>query len=376
MAAHARLSASAAHRWIPCPGSVTLSAAVPVPKSSPHADEGTLAHDLAAGLLLHKTVGFPNDEMREHVQTYVDFCRAESTPDSTVLVEMSLTGGLQHVHPDLGGTADFVRYCPTRKDLLVADFKYGRGVFVEVENNPQLLLYALGALYHFSKHNVKTVTLAVIQPRAEGADGAVRTWTAPVDVLVDFSVDVLTAAAKARESVPTYNPGEKQCRWCPAKVICPALEQQTHALVASDFTALSPAPAPERLRQLLDMVPTVEARIKAIRDHAYAEIAHGRPVPGYKLVAKRATRKWVDEEAAGKKLVVELGGVAFEKPVLKSPAQVEKAVGKKEWAKYAGLAASVSSGYTLVNDSDPRPGVELISETDFTAIGGPVDAQQ
>lgn len=375
MSAHARLSASAAHRWIPCPGSVSLSAAVPVPPSSAHAEEGTQAHEYAARILMSETVELPTDDLRQHVPVYVNFCRAESTPDSTVLVEMSLTEGLQHIDPHLGGTADFVRYCPDRKDLLVADFKYGRGVIVEAENNPQLMLYALGALYGFARHNVKTVTLAVIQPRAEGEE-PIKTWTAPVDVLIEFAADVKEAAARSREAIPTYNPGEKQCRWCPAKVICPALEQQTHALVASDFTALSPAPAPERLRQLLDMVPTVEARIKAIRDHAYAEIAHGRPVPGYKLVAKRATRKWVDEEAAGKKLVVELGGVAFEKPVLKSPAQVEKAVGKKEWAKYAGLAASVSSGYTLVNDSDPRPGVELISETDFTAIGGPVDAQQ
>lgn len=376
MSAHARLSASAAHRWIPCPGSVQLSAAVPVPASSAHAEEGTLAHDYAARWLTAYTPDFTVPaEMREHVRAYVDFCRAESTPDSTVLIEMNLTEGLQHIDPHLGGTADFVRYCPTRKDLLVADFKYGRGVFVEVENNPQLLMYALGALYHFAKHTVKTVTLAVIQPRAEGADGPVRTWTAPVDVLLDFATDVRAAAAKSREAVPTYNPGEKQCRWCPAKVICPALEANTHALVAADFQPIA-AHQPEKLAALLAMIPAVEARIKAIRDHAYAEIAHGRSVPGYKLVAKRATRKWVDEEAAAKKLVVELGGIAFEKPVLKSPAQVEKAVGKKAFAEYAGLASSISSGYTLVDDSDPRPGVELISEQDFTAIAGPVDAQQ
>lgn len=374
MSAHARLSASAAHRWIPCPGSVQLSAAVPVPASSAHAEEGTLAHEIAARVLEGPyDTGAHDLEMVGYIQPYIDFCRAESTPDSTVLIEMNLTEGLQHIDPHLGGTADFVRYCPTRKDLLVADFKYGRGVFVEVENNPQLLMYALGALYHFAEHTVKTVTLAVIQPRAEGADGPVRTWTAPVDVLLDFARDVAEAAAKSREPIPTYNPGEKQCRWCPAKVICPALETQTHALVAADFQAVA-GHNPDQLRALLDMVPVVEARIKAIRDHAYAEIAHGRPVPGYKLVAKRATRKWVDEEAAAKKLVVDLGGIAFEKPVLKSPAQVEKAVGKKEFAQYAGLASSVSSGYTLVNDSDPRPGVELLTEQDFTAIAGPVEA--
>lgn len=375
MAAHARLSASAAHRWIPCPGSVALSAAVPIPPSSKAADEGTQAHEYAARILMGESVELPTDDLREHVPTYVRFCRDESTPDSTVLVEMSLTTGLQHIDPHLGGTADFVRYCPTRKDLLVADFKYGRGVFVEVANNPQLLLYALGALYHFAKHTIKTVTLAVVQPRAEGADGPVRTWTAPVEVLFDFMADVRAAAAKSREAVPTYNPGEKQCRWCPAKIICPALEANTHALVAADFQSVAGGDA-GALRNLLDMIPAVEARIKALRDHAYAEIAHGRPVPGYKLVAKRATRKWVDEDAAAKKLVVELGGIAFEKPVLKSPAQVEKAVGKKAFAEYAGLASSISSGYTLVNDSDPRPGVELITEQDFTAIAGPVDTEQ
>ena len=372
MSAHARLSASAAHRWIPCPGSVALSAAVPIPPSSKAADEGTQAHEYAARILMGESVELPTDDLREHVPTYVRFCREESTPDSTVLIEMSLTQGLQHIDPNLGGTADFVRYCPTRKDLLVADFKYGRGVFVEVENNPQLLLYALGALHHFAKHTVKTVTLAVIQPRALGDGEPVRTWTAPVEVLFDFMADVKAAAAQSREIPAPLTPGEKQCRWCPAKVICPALRDKQDAIVAADFHDLT-AVSPEKLRMALDAIPAVEARIKAIRDHAYAEIAHGRPVPGYKLVAKRATRKWVDEEAASKKLVVDLGGVAFEKPVLKSPAQVEKAVGKKEFAAYAGLTHSTSSGYTLVNDSDPRPGVELIAESDFTAIAGPVD---
>lgn len=368
MAAHARLSASAAHRWLACPGSVSLAATVPDGGSSPHAAEGTLAHDFAA----RRLTGVPGamdlcpTDMAPHVQTYVDFCRAESTPDSTVLIEMSLTPGLQKIDPDLGGTADFVRYCPTRKNLLVADFKYGRGVFVEVENNPQLLLYALGALHSFAAHNVKTVTLAVIQPRAEGEE-AVRTWTAPVEVLLDFAQDVMDAAKAAREIPAKLTPGEKQCRWCPAKHICPALTEQTHAIIAADFSAVQTYD-PAKLQTALDMIPQVEARIKALRDFAYAEIAHGRPVPGYKLVAKRATRKWTDELAAGKALLAAVGEAAFEKPVLKSPAQVEKAVGKKEWAQYAELASSVSSGYTLVKDSDPRPGVELIAETDFSCL--------
>lgn len=365
MAAHARLSASAAHRWVPCPGSIKLCSGLP-DTSSAHAEEGTRAHELAAALLLgHTPDVLGSAEMLGHVQTYVGYCRSQTAPGDVREVEMDLTPGLRKLDPDCGGTADFVRYRPKTGNLLVADFKYGQGVFVAVENNPQLMLYALGALLMLPEP-AQSVTIAVIQPRAEDAEGnAVREWTVPAHVILDFAADVQEAAKLARADAPPLNPGEKQCRFCKGKAVCPALEAQQHALIAEDFQPLQTY-SPDKLRAALDLIPTVEARIKALRDFAYGELAHGRQVPGYKLVAKRATRKWADEPQAAAALVAATVD-PYEKS-LKSPAQIEKQIGKKAFTAFASLAPAISSGYTLTSESDPRPGVALIAETDFPAL--------
>jgi hypothetical protein len=374
MAAHARLSASAAHRWIPCPGSVNLSAPIP-DRSSPDAADGTRAHDLAAAMLLaHRgkvNTAEYSEEMVGHVVTYVDYCQSQTQPGDLTMVEVDLTPGLKQLDQDCGGTTDFARYRPKTQHLLVVDFKYGAGVFVPVENNPQLMLYALGALLG-SDSPVKTITIAVVQPRAEGAEGAIREWTVPAHVIVDFAADVKEAAAKTREVPTELNPGEKQCRFCKARAVCPALEKQQHALIAADFTAVETYD-PAKLADALRLIPMVEARIKALRDFAYAELAVGRPVPGYKLVAKRATRKWADESKAEAMIAPHLGPDAYEPKSLKSPAAIEKLVGKKGFVQYADLAPAVSSGYTLASDSDPRPGVALIAENDFPLVAGPVE---
>lgn len=366
MSQHARLSASAAHRWIPCPGSVNLSAGVP-DTTSPAAAEGTLAHDHAAHILdprKPKPAVMMPDGMPAHVAVYVDRCR-EIAGQHPHAVEADLTPGLTTIDPDLGGTADFVAYDPIFQRLSVVDFKYGAGVFVDAEENPQLKLYALGALL-MSEATVSTVRGEIVQPRYEAADGPIRVDAWRTADLLDFAAEVKAAAEESRRPDARLVPGEKQCKFCKAKAICPALEKQQTAVMAAEFTALTPHD-PVKLAEALSMVPQVEARIKALQALAYGELCAGRPVPGYKLVEKRATRKWSDEAAVAT-LAEKLAINAFDPAPLKSPAQLEKVVGKKAFADFASLAPAISSGYTVVPDSDKRPPVALIADTDFPAL--------
>lgn len=364
---HARLSASAAHRWMVCPGSVRLSDGIPN-KETAAAAEGTYAHALAAMMLRDNYVPeFPNDEMQAGVDMYVDHIAKTYRKGDEDFVEVDLTDALQKIDPDAGGTADYVRWRAKEKHLIVTDFKYGAGHLVQPEGNPQLKMYALGALLKLGKPAEK-VTVKIVQPRIEHEDGHIREWTFPASELLDFAADVAEAAARTRDANAPLVPGISQCQWCPAKRICPALEEKHHALVAADFSDLAKC-TPQQLGKALDSFPLVEARIKAIREFAYAEAERGNPPTGHKLVAKRGTRKWVDEEAV--RTWAEQRAIdPFEEPKMKSPAQLEKGLTKEQKKELADMTVTVSSGHTLVSNDDKRPAVHLALATEFAAIPG------
>jgi uncharacterized protein DUF2800 len=385
---HAKLSASSAHRWMLCPGSVRESEGMPN-RSTREAAVGTFAHEIAAATLnkvqpVERWLGKKrivddefeiecDQEMIDGVKFYVDEIDDEMMPMDDWWVEVDLTAELSKLDPDFGGTADFMRYRKSRKHLRVIDLKFGAGVIVEVVENKQLKKYALGSLLTL-KQPCSSVTVVVIQPRAEHPDGRVREWTFPSADLLEFAAELKAAARATREpDAPLVPDANNQCKFCPAKPKCPALKSQQTALVAATFASPETL-TPELLAQGLALVPAVAARIKAIEEAAYQMATRGTPIPGYKLVNKQPRRRWTREgdviEWAQKNAVDPWAP----REVL-SPAQLEaklKEQAPKGAKKDAGkvlepFIESVSSGTVLVAADDKRQEIVKVSAADFAS---------
>lgn len=360
---HSPIGASSYYRWRACPGSVRLSKGL-VSRSSAYAEEGTLAHEMAADRLVQgywpKTI---SEEMKEHLLIYTDTVRQdyEACDAAPIHFKIEHRFDLSEIHKGLYGTADAVLYDPTLKILHVYDLKYGAGIAVDVEDNEQLKYYGLGALLSM-KVPCTAVELIIVQPRCEHAEGRVRRWSFPAVDLLDFAAD-LERDAKATEAPDApLNPGG-HCRFCPAAGLCPALKGRAVELAKLEFSS-SLSYNPAKLAQALDWLPALEGFIKNVREFAYGEAEHGRCPPGYKLVQKVARRKWRDEGEARKAFYSDAR--MFESS-LKSPTQVEKILGKKEYEKISEHVVAESSGLTLVHESDKRPPArgDILSEFDL-----------
>lgn len=389
---HARLSASSAHRWLHCAGSVNASAGKD--STSIHAATGTFAHDIAARCLADDTIS-PSDfllkeaivdghpvkcdmEMVDAVRLYVDEINGDHQEGDEGWIEMSLAAALKRIDPDFGGTADYVRYRASTRALRVVDFKYGSGVFVESDDNPQLKTYALGAMLEVGKP-VDEVEVQIIQPRFEGAQ-PVRTWKFKAVEILDFVADLKEAAEKTRLPNPPFVADEESqgwCKFCPAARTCPELERRQHALIRAEFGPATVYDL-EALEAALVDVPLVKERIKALEEFAYAEATRGVAFKRFKLVEKRPVRKWKSEG----EVVMWAQANAIDPYApreLLSPAQIEKKLaetaprGKK---KEAGrvldpFVEKVSSGTALVPVSDERAPAKLVSASDFEVLPSP-----
>ncbi|EXI92408.1 MAG: PD-(D/E)XK nuclease superfamily protein [Candidatus Accumulibacter sp. BA-94] len=239
MAKHALMSPSSAERWMCCPGSVPLTQNLP-DESSPFAAEGSCAHEVAArcleenqsasifiGRRFHDIV--VTAEMAEHVDAYTQAVRDyRQHPSDELLIEVALPIEVITGEADARGTADAVVLSFGKQEVSVIDLKYGRGVRVQAEQNLQLIIYALAVLALYGViADWQTVRLVIVQPRA----GGVSEWVIAVGELEAYANQLRLAAERVRQALsdgPTHflNPGEKACRWCRAKAICPALSAQ------------------------------------------------------------------------------------------------------------------------------------------------------
>lgn len=386
--AHARLSASAAHRWMPCPGSVELSEGMP-DNTSAAAAQGTFAHHIAAECLKGRTVVMllehgPLDpvawlgnktiidghtvecdqEMVDGVRVYLQAILDDLQLGDQIWVEVDVTPALQKLEPRLGGNSDFIRYRPSTRQLRVRDLKYGAGVFVDAEDNVQAMTYALGALL-MTGVKCDEVVVTIDQPRIETEDGTTRDFKFPAIDIIDFAADLVDAALAVKPGAAVV-PGKKQCGFCPARRTCPKLTENMHAIVAADFNAITGYDVND-LAKGLGMIESVKAKIKAMEEFAYAEAERGVQIPGWKLVDKRATRKWIDT-AAVVKWAQENAIDPYETPDLKSPAQLEKGLKKPMKDALAAFVEKKSSGHALVPSSDDRPAAKLLTADAFDVV--------
>jgi len=388
--AHAELGASSASRWMACPGSVALSRGQPS-VTSEFARTGTVAHTLgehclAGGYSPRQFLGQPidinhpdilvDDEMVEAVTVYTSL-------GQTLKAEAVRTGGkfLLEQRVDLAklggpgehmfGTADLIGYFPRDGSLLVYDYKHGSGIPVEVERNPQLLFYALGALLSVmpAGTKVRRVSYGVVQPRCEHPDGPVRVTSIELLDLLEWSDDLIEAAEATQQFNAPVVPGS-HCRFCPAQAVCPEVRRQKMdqaKMVFADTGRIEaatviPLLSLDEVRNILDSADDITAWVKSVKEYAQARLEAGMDMPGWKLVPKRPTREWSLPEAEVADWLCERYGLGDEDLYIKkfvSPAQVEKVLkaDKKTKGEIAALVSMSSSGTTLAPGSDPRPAV-------------------
>lgn len=377
--AHSKIGASSYYRWKACPGSVRLSEGVPN-RSSSYAQEGTEAHDIAAQMLEdyffrkgkpNIPANYPSEAMSAIKDYFLTIkkdaltagCEASS---GHVLIEHRFD--LSTVHPGLFGTADCILYNKSEKRLSVYDYKHGAGIAVAVENNLQLQYYGLGALLSTSLP-VEEVELCIVQPRCDHPDGVIRRWKFEALELLDFAADLADDAKATEDPDAVVVPGD-HCRFCPAAGAnkCPAIRDKAKALAKTQFKPVEEYDS-DKLKEALDFLPVLESWIKQVREFAYGEAQHGRTPAGYKLVAKRATRKWAEsDEVVAENLECLLPEKNFYSKKLLSPAQVEKLLPKEHKKDIECLVVKESSGHTLVHESDKRPAVFLDAKSDFKPI--------
>ncbi len=432
MSAHSLYSASGAKKWINCHGALAMERTAPPDTGSHYAREGTAAHFLAsealgqgvapssfhnlaigvgddaywvneeAPLLKGDTVFTVDDDMIREVTKYTGTITAlASELDGVLLVEQRLNYSTYLGVPedDGWGTGDAVIVLVD--ELVVADLKYGRGEIVDVNDNEQLMLYALGALQSFEDYgDFKTVRLQVHQPRANGMSEVVYT----VEELLAFAAKAKAAALSVQLALKTpfgegwneafLNPGEDQCRWCKARATCPALRDAVVEMVydikpasPDEFADATPLPVGDVpddsdtlwLAAAMKQAGLVEHWLKAVRAEVERRLLAGVPVPGQKLVrGKQGNRAWTNEQAAEDLLRKSFRLKAEEvfNYSLISPTQCEKILKDqpKRWSKVEALISRSEGKISVAPETDSRPAIILSAAVDdFDAVS---DASQ
>lgn len=363
---------STAKRVINCPGSVALCAKMPPKPSSPHADRGTLLHDAIADILdknleprsvigrVHEGIELTEELFNEKlVPALLALEEIDPNLEMDIAVEKYVNFG--DLIPGAFGSADVIG--KIGRKAIVLDWKFGDGVVVEAEENDQGLFYA-GAAMHtpelkWAFEDIDEVEIIIVQPPE------VKRWTTTITRIKTFEVE-LARAVKLSQAPDAPLKDGSHCRWCGAKPLCPLKNGLVERVQQEAIQQIDKA----KLSQYLVIADTLEDWIESVRSLAHQVLDSGVPVPGYKLVAKRAVRQWVDEEEARKALWA-MGLTSFDthtKPQLLSPAQIEKVLKKSKKALPDELVVAVSSGTTMASESDPRPAVLKIGQQMAAAL--------
>ena len=357
--AHSKISPSAAKRWMSCAGSVALCDSIKTPEvPSIFAAEGTVAHSLAEELVSGKCDsldlmgrlgskvktedGFSveiTDEMIEGACEWHDMVLKDAqdlrSPANGKAGRLEIQGKAEmrvcalSIDKELTGTCDYAMWRPG-DTLYVSDYKFGKGVVVEVEDNEQLLLYAVGVMDTIDCWAFDKIVLTIHQPRAPHAEGRIRRWEVPVSFVKSFRDAAKEAVARTRQVGAKLAAGD-WCRWCRARGVCPELAKGVAEGARAAFAAIAPIGKGETTpEQSLDAVRQMtvaqlgmalawespaESFFGAVREVIREHLEAGEIVPGWKLVEGRAIRQWKDEAAVIETYEPALGRAALFEPL-------------------------------------------------------------
>lgn len=375
MGNHAILSASSSHRWLHCLPSARLELEFENTNGEA-AKEGTAAHALSEHKLKkalrirskRPTSEYDSDEMEECTDAYVDFIMEQvelarkSCTDPIVLIEQRLD--FSCYVPDGFGTGDCVIISDDR--LHIVDFKYGMGVLVDAEDNPQMKLYALGALEIYdSLYDIKEISMTIFQPRREN----VSTWTVPVEELKAWAEEELKPkAAKAYQGEGEYMPGS-WCTFCRASSRCRARADENLKLAQMEFK-MPPLLTDSEIEEVLTILPDLIKWANEITAYATdAAVNHGKEWHGFKVVEGRSVRKYKDENAVAEKAVISGYKDIYRKSLIPMT-EMQKLMGKTKFEEILGNLIYKPPGKpTLVPNSDKRPAMNVAdAKNEFNEI--------
>ena len=371
---HALLSASSSHRWLNCNPSARLEREF-ADRETTAAAEGTAAHALAEHKLKRRlklrserpVSVYDTDEMETCTDDYADFVMEQVTkerrrdPDTQVFIEQRLD--FSCYVPEGFGTGDCL--IVSRGRIHIIDLKYGMGLLVDSEENPQMKLYALAALKQYEEqYKIKKVKLTIFQPRREN----VSTWETSVAKLKKWATkELVPKAEKAFKGEGEYCPGE-WCIFCKAAVKCRARAEDKLRLAQSEFK-MPPLLTDAEIEDVLAKLPDIKKWADEIQEYALAKALAGKEWAGFKLVEGRSVRKFTDERA-----VVKAANAAgyhdIYKQSLISITEMEKLMGKAEFSKVLGALVTKPQGKpTLVPDTDKRQAITVSNpKNEFSEI--------
>lgn len=387
--AHALLSASGASRWMKCTPSARLEDPFPS-RTSIHAEEGTLAHEFAevelrysqgiiskdvydAALHMLRSDDLYTDDMEEHVAVYTSFVEEQlsSSKGGSLIIEEKVN--FSTYVPDGYGTCDAIILpsIPTQHPaiLFVTDLKYGKGIQVDSENNPQLKLYALGAYLRYGlTYDIDIVRLTIVQPRLDH----ISSWEITVEDLLKWADKELKPKAELAYKGEGELCAGSHCRFCKVAPKCKALADYSIQAAKIDFADEN---APDNLLNDQEMVelylkiPVIEMWIKKVHEFMHDEAIAGRKFEGLKLVEGRSNRMWKDQEkvqetlkdnlfSENQILISKLAGIGV----------IEKLLGKQQFTEILGeLVIKPAGKASLVPESDKRPAMGVASASrDFS----------
>ena len=384
---HALLSASGASRWLNCTPSAMLEEQFGVKTTSVFAKEGTLAHEISELYIRHDVMGsctdeefqdamanfisneLYKDEMLDYVQTYVDYCAAQyndrKTNGKSAVIEIEQKLDLTDYVPESFGTADCVIISDGTMEVI--DLKYGKGVPVYATWNKQLMLYGIGAFMKYSLiYDIVNVHLSIVQPRLNN----ISTWEISVEELLDWANNDLKKRAEDAFNGRGELASGDWCKFCTVKARCQKLYEDSLEVAKSEFATGQKEIRllnDEEVSDVLRKAPVIIDYLESVKEYAQKQaIDNDKHWPGFKLVAGRSQRKWIDPEAAMDTIAERHPECQVEELFEMKPktiTQIEKLFGKATFQnEFSDLVVKPDGAPTLVPEDDKRPAINQAYE--------------